>query len=98
MLVHYREHVLNDGPIGFAEFIHIHYSSDIQHEDTDGDEEPLPFHSQHCTLTVIAPVKEINDIGCEKIIITPRIIQLPNSGDHFISSDYSGNIWQPPKA
>lgn len=97
MFMHYQEHAENDGPIGFSEFIHIHYTTDHPHQDNDGDTEPLPFQDHHSVFTVVATPKDFNIHNIKIEANNPQTINISNYNDDFYSSSFVDQIWQPPR-
>lgn len=98
MFVHYQEHLNTDGNLGFLKFIHLHYSNDQSHQDTDDDKEHLPFQDHHSIFTVVAPTK---DLASNIIKITPnapQTIDISILSEDFYSSSFVDQIWQPPKS
>ena len=96
--MHYQEHLSSDVNIGFSKFIHLHHSNDIDHQNHDGDKEPMPFQDHHSLFTVVAPTKDLNSHKIKIEQNPPLTIDISIPEEDFYSSSFVDQIWQPPKS
>jgi hypothetical protein len=99
---HFIHHIAcHQEEIGILDFVQLHYS-DHEHHEADHDEhEKLPFnhHSEHQNLTPQSPCllpqhNEMLAFGNQGNFSNPLILH----SQQWLSSLFSGDIWQPPKA
>ena len=99
---HFIHHVVCDQEkLGIGGYLELHYSDHEHHEADHHEHENLPFshHHEHQslnlqTLWLFAQHHEIPAFHHQIPTTTPLKFQM----EHWHSSSYLNDIWQPPKA
>lgn len=95
LVVHFIEHKTLSKDITFFEFLELHYSTEIAHDDRDME---LPFKDcSHCVAsqTVVMPAFDIE----LKHDVAPYALPVHTAFyKKSIPSSHLSEIWQPPKA
>lgn len=98
LFTHYTEHHNTNNELSFSEFLHMHYSTDDDHDADKEKDMKLPFKShENCSHIVLSiPHSDINQSlfipTKEHSLLISRMRQ---------STSYSADlpsIWQPPKS
>jgi len=98
VLVHVLEHLVKDEQFSLTEFWEMHYISEPVMDEDFGKDQQLPFKSAHM------PSHEIKDLFYPQLCqLQIRVSTNPTRksrnflADLWISTNYSENLWQPPK-
>ncbi|MCF8244953.1 MAG: hypothetical protein K9J37_11190 [Saprospiraceae bacterium] len=99
---HFLHHLTCDQEnIGIAGFVKLHYSDHHHHEADHNEHKNLPFqhHHDHQNLAPQSPCLVPQYVGIGTLL-TWKTFSSPVTGrsEHWHSSSYLDNIWQPPKA
>ena len=99
LFVHFAKHCSENNSISFLSFINEHYT-DINSQDNDQEHDKLPF--KHCSDSYTHhsfAIPFVFNGGVQSVINLP-IENKNNFKPHSsqVSSNYYGNIWQPPKS
>jgi len=95
LAIHYIEHRALSKDLTFFEFLELHYSTEIAHDDRDME---LPF--KDCSHCVAAPTVVLPSFKIELTQhITACIVEVHAAFyKKSIPASYLSEIWQPPRA
>lgn len=95
LAIHYVEHrALSEG-LTFFEFLELHYSTEVAHDDRDME---LPF--KDCSHCVAAPTVVLPSFKIELVQhVAAYVVNVPSAFyKKIIPCSYLSKIWQPPRA
>ena len=94
LIMHFVEHKQLSGSLTFIEFISVHYSSDVAHDEHDHE---LPFKDfDHC-VTVQTIVMPSSKIELQSQLVPETKSVYTSFYKASVPSSHLSEIWQPPK-
>ena len=101
-LAHDEDHHNEENTNVFIDFIVLHYGKDDSHTKSDHQDrdKQLPFKSHDSCCNQFQLLSFISPISCQfnTNIYFIKVSLFTTDKDFFIPSQFSCNIWQPPKA
>lgn len=96
---HYQHHNQEHGNMSWMEFFNAHIAEDHHHENEHAGHDKLPFNHQHsddcCKSQNFIPYNIKSSVHFHM----PVLAEIKVAVNYFFSSsDYTKNIWQPPKS
>ena len=101
LAIHYHHHQSEGQSRNLLSFLTDHYTAK-HHEEDHKNHENLPFHNHHHDQQNLSPQSPFLLPQLHEIVAFPKLEMVSNPlifrSQQWLSSLFSGDIWQPPKA